>query len=197
VRFLGENLQPIEIDLYDASVWRKYSWSPIHDAEFRRKHGHSLEERPGNGLAHDASNSLDRYLEATLKRTRKFHEALDAGGPVQSPVTLLAIGGDCEETLNSPLILRDEKHSRWITLTRPREYRSSTGVKYSKRQVTEAMYAPGDGRVTRTSLLGMNGSSSNLSLAYAVFGCDLHGQLQRNRILQNNALSAIVGEVVK
>jgi hypothetical protein len=31
---------------------------------------------------------------------------------------------------------------------------------------------------------------------YAVFGCDLHGQLPRNKSLQDNALTAIVGEVV-
>jgi hypothetical protein len=59
------------------------------------------------------------------------------------------------------------------------------------------MYAPGDGRVTRTSLLGVNGSGAHLGLTYSVFGCDLHGQLQRNKILQDNALSAIVGEVMK
>ena len=40
---------------------------------------------------------------------------------------LLAIGGDCEETLNSPVILRDEKQNRWLTLIRPREYRTSSG----------------------------------------------------------------------
>lgn len=197
VRFLGEDLQPIEIDLYDAAIWKKYGWSPIYDPEFRRKHSGSSEERPGNGFAHDSSTSLDRYLAATLTRTRKFHEALDAAGVVESPVVLLAIGGDCEETLNSPVILRDEKRNRWITLLRPREYKSSTGVKYSKRQVTDAMYAPGDGRVTRASLLGMGGSRMNLSLAYAVFGCDLHAQLQRNKTLQDNALSAIVAEVMR
>ena len=197
VKFLGENLQPIDIDLYDPAVWKKYGWSPIYDPEFRRRHP-DPQERLGNNFApDDRPTSLDLYLEATLKRTRKFHEALDAAGPAPSPVTLLAVGGDCEETLNSPVILRDQKHNRWTTLIRPREYRSSTGVKYSKRQVTEAMYAPGDGRVTRASLLGTSGKSLNLSLAYAVFGCDLHGQLQRNKILQDNALSAIVAEVMK
>ncbi|HEX7296787.1 MAG TPA: hypothetical protein VF251_13595, partial [Pyrinomonadaceae bacterium] len=197
VKFLGENLQPIDVDLYDAAAWKKYGWSPIYDPEFRRRHPDS-QERLGNNFAPDDSpTNLDRYLEATLKRTRKFHEALDAAGPTQSPVTLLAVGGDCEETLNSPVILRDQKHNRWTTLIRPREYRSTSGTKYSKRQVTEAMYAPGDGRVTRESLLGMNGRGANLSLAYAVFGCDLHGQLQRNKSLQDNALSAIVQEVLK
>jgi hypothetical protein len=31
---------------------------------------------------------------------------------------------------------------------------------------------------------------------YAVFGCDLHGQLTRNKSLQDNALTAIVNEVM-
>ena len=64
------------------------------------------------------------------------------------------------------------------------------------------MYAPGDGRVTRSSLLGENlfkapARQTGFTLSrYAVFGCDLHGQLQRNKTLQDNALTAIVGEVI-
>ncbi|HEU5130925.1 MAG TPA: hypothetical protein VFT26_02440, partial [Pyrinomonadaceae bacterium] len=122
------------------------------------------------------------------------HEALDAVSDSNSPVVLLAIGGDCEETLSAPVILRDEKRNRWLTLTRPREYRTTSGAKISKQKATEAMYAPGDGRVTRQSLLGENVVKS-LS-RYAVFGCDLHGQLPRNKSLQDNALTAIVNEVV-
>jgi hypothetical protein len=137
---------------------------------------------------------LEVYLAAQLKRARRFQEALDASGNSDTPVVLLAIGGDCEETFNSPVVMRDEKRNRWITLTRPREYRTSTGVKISKQKATDAMYAPGDGRVTRTSLLGEN-IFKKLS-RYAVFGCDLHGQLPRNPSLQDNALTAIVGEVI-
>jgi len=37
----------------------------------------------------------------------------------------------------------------------------------------------------------------HLPLANAVFGCDLHGQLQRNKSLQDNALTALVGEVLR
>jgi hypothetical protein len=57
------------------------------------------------------------------------------------------------------------------------------------------MYAPGDGRVTRQSLLGETIFQS-LS-RYAVFGCDLHGQLPRNPSLLDNALTAIVNEVIQ
>jgi pimeloyl-ACP methyl ester carboxylesterase len=196
VRFLDENLKPLDIDLYDAENWKRYGWSVIYEPEFRRR----FENMDGTNGEVD---ELDAYLAATLHRAERFHQALDAGDTATSPVILLAIGGDCEETLNSPVLLRDEKRNRWITLTRPREFRTSTGAKISKKAVTGAMYVPGDGRVTRASLLAENifqsrDSQTGFTLSrYAVFGCDLHGQLPRNKTLQDNALTAIVSEVMR
>ena len=194
VRFLDENLKPIDIDLYDPEVWKRFEWSVIFSPDFRRRYSQSIGT---NGVDDD----LDAYLAATLRRTRRFHQALDAADTETSPVMLLAIGGDCEETFASPVILRDQKRNRWLTLTRPREYRTTGGAKISKKQATEAMYAPGDGRVTRSSLLGENifgrDRVTGFTLSrYAIFGCDLHGQLQRNKTLQDNTLTAIVGEVM-
>jgi pimeloyl-ACP methyl ester carboxylesterase len=190
VKFLDENLKPLAVDLYDQEVWKHYGWSVIYSSpEFRRHYAQTA------GTDGKSEDELDVYLAATLKRARRFHEALDAVTDSNAPVVLLAIGGDCEETLSSPVILRDEKRNRWVTLTRPREYLTSSGVKISKRKATDAMYGPGDGRVTRESLLGEN-IFKNLS-RYAVFGCDLHGQLPRNATLQDNALTAIVGEVIQ
>jgi pimeloyl-ACP methyl ester carboxylesterase len=196
VRFLDENLKPISLDLYDFEVWKRYGWSAIHTDEFRRRF---MTTTGTNG----EGDELDAYLAATLRRARRFHQALDAVDGASSPVVLLAIGGDCEETLNSPIVLRDVKLNRWLTLTRPREFRTSTGVKVSKQQATQAMYVPGDGRVTRSSLLGENlfkarDTQTGFTLSrYAVFGCDLHSQLQRNKTLQDNALTAIVSEVMR
>ena len=194
VKFLDENLQPLSVDLYDQEVWKRYGWSVIYSSpEFRKHYARAVGPgTDGNGKSED---ELDAYLAATLQRARRFHEALDAVNDGNVPVVLLAIGGDCEETLSSPVILRDQKQNRWVTLTRPREYRTSSGVKISKQKATQAMYAPGDGRVTRSSLLGEN-LFKGLS-RYAVFGCDLHGQLPRNKTLQDNALTAIVGEVIQ
>jgi hypothetical protein len=104
--------------------------------------------------------------------------------------------------LNQPILLRDQKQNRWLTLTRPRDYRTPSGVKISKLKATDAMYAPGDGRVTRASLLGetlfkSRDTQTGFTLShYAVFGCDLHGQLPRNKSLQDNALTAIVNEAM-
>lgn len=189
-KFLDENLQPLQIDLYDPAVWKRYGWGAIYSHDFARRLNTDPEQ-------------LDAYLAATLKRARRFHEALDAVESSDSPVVLLAIGGDCEETLSAPVILRDQKQNRWVTLIRPREYRTASGVKMSKKQVTAAMYAPGDGRVTRASLLGENLIKTRDRLTgftlshYAVFGCDLHGQLPSNKSLQDNALTAIVGEAMQ
>jgi pimeloyl-ACP methyl ester carboxylesterase len=192
VRFLDENLQPLAVDLYDQEVWKRYGWSVIYSSpDFRRRYVQSLGTDGGNGKSEE---DLDAYLVATLQRARRFHQALDAVTDSNPPVMLLAIGGDCEETLSSPVILRDQKRNRWLTLTRPREYRTTSGIKISKQKATDAMYAPGDGRVTRESLLGENIFKA-LS-RYAVFGCDLHGQLPRNPTLQDNALTAIVNEVM-
>ena len=189
VKFLDENLEPLPVDLYDVEVWKRYGWSVIYSSpEFRRRYAET------SGTDGNSYDMLDAYLIATLRRARRFHEALDARTPTDVPVTLLAIGGDCEETFNSPVLLRDEKRNRWVTMTRPREYRTSSGVKISKKKATEAMYMPGDGRVTRASLLGEH--IFNQLSRYAVFGCDLHGQLPRNPSLQDNALTAIVGEVM-
>jgi hypothetical protein len=191
MKFLDENLQPLQLDLYDPEVWKRYGWSVIYSSpEFRRKYANTA------GTDGHSDADLDAYLAATLRRARRFHQALDAAQDTNSPVVLLAIGGDCEETLSAPLVMRDEKRNRWLTLTRPREYRTSAGVKISKQKATQAMYAPGDGRVTRTSLLGENIFQIQTLSRYTVFGCDLHGQLPRNKILQDNTLTAIVGEAI-
>ena len=68
-----------------------------------------------------------------------------------------------------------------------------------------AMYLPGDGRVTRASVMGENLIGGNaqspyqrpLPIAHAFFACGGHGALHNNRILQDNALSMLVSTAVK
>jgi pimeloyl-ACP methyl ester carboxylesterase len=206
VHFLDENLQPLKLDLYDPATWQRYGWSPVTDADYRRRFvkGHTRgDDAPfrGGSLA-----DLDAYFAAVLHRARRFQEALDVMTGAESPVALFAFGGDCEETLEAPLLLRDEKNNRWITLTRPREFHTSTGRRVSREEATRAMYAPGDGRVTRRSLLAENLAAtrpnnslfdSSLPIVYAVFGCDLHGNLQNNKSLLDNALTSLVSEAMK
>lgn len=205
-RFLDENLQPLAIDLYDPATWKQYGWSPINNPDYRRRYesaGSQVED------AHARKRSLadlDGYLAAVLRRAKLFHAALDAPTDGDSQVRLFAIGGDCEETFNAPVLRWDAKRNRWLTLTRPQDYRTSSGQKITRSAAIEAMFAPGDGRVTRRSLLGEDLMGNRrtgaqfdtpLPLTYAVFGCDLHGSLPKNKILADNALTALVNEAMK
>lgn len=205
-KFLDEELKPLEIDLYNPEVWRTYGWSVIQDRYYRAKFARESSEHSNNELREHSLRTLDAYLAAVLKRAKDFHDALDFPSKVDPRVTLLAIGGDCEETLEAPIIHRDSKSDRWETLIRPKEYRTASGRRVTKREATEAMYAPGDGRVTRSSLLGENLPGprhagrifdSPLGLTYAVFGCDLHGSLQKNKVLADNALTVLVNEAMR
>ncbi|MGH9945008.1 MAG: esterase/lipase family protein [Pyrinomonadaceae bacterium] len=207
-RFLDGELKEIAVDLYDPETWRRYGWSPLLDEEFRARfaRGELRDESARLVLNGTRPETLDAYLAAVLARARRFHEALDVFPPVgASPVPLFAFGGDCEETLAAPVIYRDEKKGRWVTLVEPRELRAAGGRKLSRKEVTRAMYAPGDGRVTRRSILGEGLATvrnsqlidTPLPITYAVFACDLHSDLQSNLNLQDNALTVLVNEVTK
>jgi hypothetical protein len=212
VRFLDQNLAPLEIDFYDPEVWRKYKWTPIHDDDYRARYERG-KVRDEEGATHRATLAqLDAYFAAALARARRFHAALDAPAPADmagttppaSAVALYVFGGDCEETLSAPVILRDERRGRWRTLTEPRELRDASGRRIKRRDVVRAMYEPGDGRVTRRSLLGERLDAPRrspffntpLPIAYGVFACDLHSELQNNKTLQDNALTLLVNEVM-
>jgi pimeloyl-ACP methyl ester carboxylesterase len=204
-RFLDENLQPIEVDLYDPAAWRRYGWSPVTDPDYRERFVRGRTRGDNAPFKGGSLEDLDAYFALVLKRAKRFHEALDAMTE-EAPVELLVFGGDCEDTLSAPVILYDQKKQRWRTLTRPREFRTAAGRRVSLKEATNAMSAPGDGRVTRRSLLGESlagGSHSKslfgtaLPIAYAVFACDLHSEVQNNKTLLDNALTALVSEVMK
>jgi pimeloyl-ACP methyl ester carboxylesterase len=203
--FLDENLQPVEIDIYDPAVWRRYGWSPVTDPVYRERFVRGRTRGDNAPFRSGTLEDLDAYFAVVLNRARRFHEALDVI-TADPPVKLFAFGGDCEDTLYAPVIRFDKKKQRWMTMTRPREFQASTGRRISLKEATAAMSAPGDGRVTRRSLLGEDLSENNpgnslfgtsLPIIYAVFACDLHGELQNNKTLQDNALTALVNEVMK
>ena len=206
-RFLDEHLQPLEIDLYDAATWRRYGWSAIFDADYRARY--EAGRTRGDDLPRHSRSAqeLDEYLVAVLNRARRFQEALDATTATTSqpnPVALYAFGGDCEETLDAPVIVRDAQRDIWTTLINARAFRASDGRRVSRREAERAMYEPGDSSVTRRSLLGQTLAARDsitplpalLPLAHVVFVCDIHSDIQNNLTLQDNALTLLLGEIM-
>jgi pimeloyl-ACP methyl ester carboxylesterase len=203
--FLDENLQPIEVNLYDPNVWRRYGWSPVTDPQYRRRFVTGQTRGDNAPFRGGSLEDLDAYFALVLNRAKRFHEALDVFVE-NPPIQLFAFGGDCEDTLDAPVVLYDQKNHRWETLLRPRAFRTSTGRRISLKEATKAMSVPGDGRVTRSSLLGEDLAGKRrsdaffgtaLPIVYAVFACDLHSELQNNKTLQDNALTTLVNEVMK
>jgi pimeloyl-ACP methyl ester carboxylesterase len=204
-RFLDENLRPLSLDIYDPGVWRRYRWSAANDPAFRETYARGVVRGHESPTKAGTLAELDAYFEAALARARRFHEALDAPEPSAdaAPVKLYAFGGDCEETLSAVVIIRDDKGGAWTTLTRPKSVKTPDGRRLTRAELRRAMYEPGDGRVTRASLLASREGAprasalydSPLPLAYAAFACDLHSDLQNNRTLQDNALTLLVNEL--
>jgi pimeloyl-ACP methyl ester carboxylesterase len=202
-RFLDANLAPLNVDLYDPATWQRYHWSALSEPDYRArfKAGLLSDEKAPRPAGDPAM--IDAYLAAALTRARRFHQALDIVPTTNEPVALYAFGGDCEETLAAPVILRDKKTNEWQTLTKPRAVQGTDGRVHTRDEVLRAMYEPGDGRVTRNSLLGTHLSEMRrsqlfdtaLPLAYALFICDLHGDLQSNKTLQDNALTLLINEL--
>jgi pimeloyl-ACP methyl ester carboxylesterase len=201
--FLDEDLKPLQVNLYDIATWKLYEWESMTIAPRAKD-----ETSGGQGATTmvNANAGRQEYLAAVLRRAQKFHEALDAPTSANPPVALLSFGGDCEHTLEAPVLRRDLKKGRWLTLTSPESYRTKDGRRISEKEAVAAMFVPGDGRVTRRSLLAEDlvgerraGSLFNagLPIAYSMFGCDLHGNLQNNPILQDNALTALISEVLR
>ncbi|MDQ4123813.1 MAG: hypothetical protein M3209_20435 [Acidobacteriota bacterium] len=218
-RFLDENLKPIKVDLYNLRTWQTYNWGAIADPKFLSKLKDAARlaqtnkevkpvplEKDANAddrlIAQTTYAQLEAYLKSVLSRAKRFQIALDA--PVKNvPVELYAYGGNCEPTLDAIVLMRDEKSGRWITVTDSRDIKTSTGTEIKKDSVQAAMFAVGDGRVTKASLLAESQSSKGgteqmvktlFPVKSSFLSCGLHTKLFLEKPIQDSFLSALVVE---
>jgi pimeloyl-ACP methyl ester carboxylesterase len=216
-KFYDENLREITLDLYDPQTWKTYGWSAIGDPKYLAQFAGG--EQSGSELAILAAKKkrkdltyaktpredLDAYFAAALKRARLFHEALDAPTVVPPALTLFAFGSDCDDTLSGAIVHKHHKTGAWQTVLRARSFKRSNGAKVSGEKVEDTIFSPGDGRVTRRSLLAetiaeVNGQSSlfkNTLPLTATFFCESHSNLPNSRVVQNNVLTALLSEAVR
>ncbi len=183
-RFYDENLQPIDVNLYDAETWKKYGWSAYTRKSFR-----------------DKFPDLDEYFQIALSRAKLFHDALNAETIVPPTLAFFAFGSDCDNTQDGAILRRNSKTNLWQTIFAPKSYKTSDGKQITKSQTKAKLYAPGDFRVTRRSLLAEDNENiglfrRNLSIS-AVFSCEIHDRLPNNKIAQNNFLTALIMEITR
>lgn len=180
-RFLNADLSTIEVDLFDVETWRRYGWSI------------AFEERALK--ASEAERA--RFLRSALERAEAFHRALDVDEPLPPPLNWHIFGGDCEPTLDAVMLVLEE--GRWRTVFHSRE---APGGKQARERAFAAMFAPGDGRVTRQSVFGVRlipGTQEPIvrtmrqETRQAFFACQLHGDLPIDETFLDNLLTVLMG----
>ena len=185
---------PLDTDPFDVATWQRFGWNVFDPTVSARV----VRER---GDEHDAA--LRAHFERAAERARRFSWSLTvcpnyddaiAGCPdeiPEPPVRLVVFGGNCTLT-PSRYVLEDAQHIRF----RPNQIADpDPRVDYDR-----LMLAPGDGTVTKPSLLARDALSPNtprheysyFPLAYAFLLCESHATLTGNVHFQDNLLDVLL-----
>ncbi len=191
----------VDQDQFDVNTWRTYEWNVFAPKVKARVIADRGEAYYG---------ALIRQFEIYAERARRFSWALtvcpnyDATlggcpGVVEPPLKLVVFGGNCSLT-----------PARWVLEEDPSgtpEVRFSPGgirnphpdIDYQR-----LMYDPGDGTVTKPSLLARDALSPNtprhafsyFPLAYSFLLCEAHATLTSNAHFQANLLDVLLTQAL-
>ncbi len=167
--------EPLNLDAFDISVWRNFGWSVFNHQVQRR-----MASQPGMWPPQEV---FEQYFEKHLKRAQRFAWSLMVPIGDVALVEPLLFGGDCVPT-PARLVFEDVDEDAVARLIPEQILRHVPGVDYDK-----LMYEPGDGSVTKSSLLGSqeaDPSNPRHELATAdpdraFFYCEDHTALTGNR----------------
>ncbi|MDM8349370.1 hypothetical protein P8H27_10710 [Pseudomonas sp. sp1636] len=169
--------KPRHDDLFDPKTWERMGWS-VYAANL--------------AAAPDAP-VLQRYFTQQLERARRLAWMLSVPEPV-SPIRYVLFGGGCHMT--PARLLMETVEGREMVRLSPSEITAPRpGVRYQ-----ELMIEPGDGRVTKPSLLAREtldpGAPQSeytfLPVDYAFFLCENHALLTGNINFQDNLLHVLL-----
>ena len=154
--------------------WRRYEWS-VFNPKVQRRIARHPEIWP-------APDVFERYFKKHLERARRFIWSLDVPvGDVQLVPPLL-LGADCLPT-PSRLVMEEVDGDSVARLIPEQILKPVPGVNYDK-----LMYEPGDGSVTKSSLLGEHPldpstrrpEHSHFEFDKSFFVCEQHDKLTGN-----------------
>jgi len=189
--FVDENGDYVEIDLYDIQNWKKFDWSV-----YSEKINAGIKSRYKVRFKDDWEAEFkafevkrDRFIEAALKRADLFHKALNFKSKRKIPCEIILFGGDMVWTKNKAILAKDKKSGKWQTY-------------FWDRRLSEKILMPGDGIVTRESLLGVPVASttknswadSPIEISFALFVARRHENIHKDATFQNNLLHILLGD---
>ena len=179
----------LDRDLFDIRIWRAFQWS-IFDAKVRQRILSRFDD-PDAGERNLVL--LERYFNKHIERARRFVWSLTVPG-AESSVGYVVFGGDCELTPTRMLV--EEVNGESVLRLHPGRIKNRLpGVDYEK-----LMLEPGDGRVTRASLLARTSLDptkrrhkySSFTMDHSILLCESHESLTSNVSFQNNLLNILL-----
>lgn len=179
----------LERDLFEARIWRRFEWG-IYKPEIKRR---IIDQYDNPEAGQRYWRALDRYFEKHLERARRFVWSLTVPLPEVS-LRYVVFGGDCHLTPARIVVEEIQGESR-VRLW-PDEVRNPLkGIDYDR-----LMLEPGDGSVTKSSLLARDTLDptvprhpySFFPLDYPFFLCEPHNSLTGNVHFRDNLLHALL-----
>ncbi len=180
---------PLKRDLFDVDIWRSFQWS-IFEPKVRQRILDSFEDKE-EGKQHLLL--MEQYFEKNLERARRFVWSLSIPVPDDAP-KLIIFGGGC--TLTSARIIVEEVDGESMVRMLPKEITQPVDdVDYDA-----LLLEPGDGSVTKASLLGRNTLDPsvkrhkyiNVPIKQSFFLCESHNSLTGNLNFQDNLLNTLL-----
>lgn len=181
--------KPLDRDLYDVNIWKSFKWS-IFDPKVRQR---VLDKYEDKAKAEQHLETFERYFEKNLERARRFAWSLSIATPKPEP-KLIVFGGGC--TLTPARILVEEVDGESLIRMNPSDVTQPVaGVDYDA-----LLLEPGDGSVTKASLLGRNVLDPSvqrhkyihLPIEQSFFLCESHESLTGNLNFQDNLLNTLL-----
>ena len=181
-----ENLKPLAVDLYNIKTWEEYGWALWQDDDYTKKMD-AAEQR-----------NAKAYFQAVLTRAKRFAAALDANTGDKIPVKIYLMGGDCKETKNGFVLIRDLKKGRYKAQFKADAFERADGTKVTVEEQKDLLTALGDGVVTLRSLKSQStGNKAVLPVTSELYQCETHNKLANNPEIQDKMFALIFGTEAK
>jgi pimeloyl-ACP methyl ester carboxylesterase len=177
-------------DVYDVRTWQKYRWG-VYKPSVRRDVLARFDDRDA-GAAYLAQ--LESFFVEQLERSRRLAAAVGVPNP-NGRLRYAMFGGDCTPT-PARIVIEPWKGDAGTRLYPHDVTHEVEGIDYHR-----LIYDPGDGLVTKASLLGRrvadpvvdgNHGAAAAELAYPVLLCEDHNQLAHNATFHDNLLDYLL-----
>ena len=178
-----------EVDVFDVRWWRDHELA-IFD---RRTRERIVSAAPTRQEGEEDFAVLERYFEKNLERGRRFSWSLTVKADHVTQ-RYVVFGGSCNLT-PARVLQEDVEDETFIRFSPENVVARKLGVNYVQR-----MLEPGDGTVTKASLLARQildptvkrHRYSFFPLDYSIFLCEEHQRLTENQSFQDNLLDALL-----